>query len=65
MTTQTKGSILTLTGATLLLLTVIIRHTTDNPGTKPWIDVYLPIAGFLVIAIGMYYSVKARREPKV
>ncbi len=65
MSSHTKGSFITMTGAVLLLLTVIIRHTSENPATTPWTEWYLPIAGFILIAIGMYFSVKAGRETKV
>ena len=64
MSSHTKGSIFTITGAVLLMLTVVIRHTSTDAATVPWTETYLPIAGFFLIIIGMYFSAKARGESK-
>ena len=65
MTDHTKGTTLTLVGALLLFATVVIRHSVDNPAAKTWADLYLPILGFISIAIGMYFSYRGRQTPKV
>ena len=62
MTTHQKGTTLTLTGAILLLLTIVIRHTSTDPTAQRLADDILPPIAFLVLLFGIRYSIRARKE---
>ena len=53
---------LTLTGAILLLLTVVIRHTSTNPTAQRWADDIIPAIAFLLLLFGIRYTMRARKE---
>jgi hypothetical protein len=62
MTTHEKATTFTLVGATLLIITVILRHATDNLTAHRWADDYLPFLAFVLIANGIRYNLRARKE---
>jgi hypothetical protein len=62
MTTHEKSSALTITGALLLLITIAIKHGTDNLTAQRWADDILPPIAFIVIGFGIRYSLRARKE---
>lgn len=64
MTSHAKASTFNLLGALLLLATVVIRHTSTNPTTLSWADRFMPPIAFVLIAIGIYFMVKAKKEAK-
>lgn len=62
MTNHEKGSSLTVVGAILLLLTVVIRHTTGDPTALRWADDFLPVIGFVFLAVGIRFNIRARKD---
>ena len=62
MTNHQKGSTANMIGALLLLLTIIIRHGTDNATAQRWANDILPAIAFVLIGIGIRYQMKARKE---
>jgi hypothetical protein len=45
-----------------LLLTIFIRHGTDNATAQRWANDILPAIAFVLIGIGIRYQLKARKE---
>ena len=62
MTTHQKGTTLTLTGAVLLALTVVIRHTSTDPTAQRLADDIIPAIAFLLLLFGIRYTIRSRKE---
>jgi hypothetical protein len=62
MTNHQKSSTLSIIGALLLLLTIAMRHGTDNPTAQRWANDFIPPIAFIVIGIGIRYNIRARKE---
>ena len=62
MTTHQKGTALTLTGAILLGLTVVIRHTSTDPTAQRLADDIIPAIAFLLLLFGIRYTIRSRKE---
>jgi hypothetical protein len=62
MKNQTKSSSSTAIGAAMLLLTVIIRHSTGDSTAHRWADYILPALAFVLIGLGIRYNYRARKE---
>ena len=62
MTTHQKGTTLILTGATLLALTVIIRHTTTDATAQRLANDIIPAIAFILLLFGIRFRIREGKE---